>query len=350
MFGHFPNSGAPISGLASKLYKQSLTYLVTSIVSIFSSHVFPKVLSVSVTATLSYVRAISKLMTTVTEMTIVILTEIGLHLIALSKVVTGSFTITKAISITKTISSTATVALVKLISLIKSISPTVIILLKTTSARFKTLTITVTTTVIKLISRLITLFVFISGTPLYAQLSGIVNDAVLNLEVINGNISAYANAYYLQLFKQVNKITNISVTSTSIILRTWLRTLTVLSTAVISLKKQINKILNITEVTVDTLLEIGQHVLLFAISVTAGVSIKKGINKLLFASSYVIIKLSKFLPKTLIVLVTGFTSMVSQVSPIFGAISSNVYYAIQRVRKIDLVKIRTIFLDKNNGK
>jgi len=52
----------------------------------------------------------------------------------------------------------------------------------------------------------------------------------------------------------------------------------------------------------------------------------------------------------LTVAVTGFTSLLASLAPIFGAVSSNVYYAIERIRKIDLVKIRTIFLDKNNGK
>ena len=351
MFGRYPNSGAPFAGATSTLYQKILTIVVTSLATIVSSPVFPKALTVAVTATVSYVRAINKIFSTITDTVSVLITELASHFKTLTVSVTGTTSLVKLIpKLINNVSVTATVALVKLIGLIKTISSTSSITLLKGLIKLKTLSVSVTSTLTLLRTRAVQLFVFISGTPLYNTLSGIVNDAVVNLETINGNISGYANAYYLTLQKQVNKVMSVSETVVVTLARARLAVLTVLSTSTAAIKFGYGKLMTVVEVTVDTLIAIPQHVKLFVISVTSTISLRKTPNKLLFVSVHGIISISRLFQKLLTILVTGFASLLGQVSPIFGAISSNVYYAIQRLRSIDLVKIRTIFLDKNNGK
>ena len=143
-----------------------------------------------------------------------------------------------------------------------------------------------------------------------------------------------------------------SILSTSIVSLFKLvpKTFNIASTATISIIKGIYK--TITD-SVTATVSLARHLILgkvLSVAVTGAVSLKKLVNKLLYLQSYVIITMTKGLQHLFTISVTGFASLLAQVSPIFGAISSNVYYAIQRLRSIDLVKIRTIFLDKNNGK
>jgi hypothetical protein len=111
-----------------------------------------KLLSVTVTTTLSIRRDISKIIETITENVIVILTKIGLNLIAFSLVITPTATINKGISKTLNVisSSIATIA--------KQASKVLTYLSTTTSSIIlnigKTLSYTVTETVNLLSQRL----------------------------------------------------------------------------------------------------------------------------------------------------------------------------------------------------
>jgi hypothetical protein len=88
-----------------------LTVLSTSLATI--TKLPNKLLRVTVTSTLSIRRAISKIMATITENVIVILTKIGLNLISFSLVIANTATINKAITKTLSVLSTSIATITK---------------------------------------------------------------------------------------------------------------------------------------------------------------------------------------------------------------------------------------------
>ena len=117
MFGKSSFSSRPYAGNSNYYYAQALSVLSTSVVSIQ--------------------RFINKYVNLISETTIIVLTEIALHLVALSKIVTSNVTISKFIS--KTINYAVTSAS----SLIKSITKTLSVLSTSASTIIKSINKTI---------------------------------------------------------------------------------------------------------------------------------------------------------------------------------------------------------------
>jgi len=105
-----------------------------------------KLISVSVNSTVNVLKAINKIISTITETAIVVLSDIALHLVALSKVVTGSPTIARAllkslsylsisnISVVKNIQKSLLTVSSAVISIIKAVNKTISYLSSSTSS------------------------------------------------------------------------------------------------------------------------------------------------------------------------------------------------------------------------
>jgi hypothetical protein len=255
----------------------------------------------------------------------------------LSVTVTAAVSIAKAVRKTLSISSTATVSLIKAIYKILSILSTATVSLSALRVKILTVLSTSSVTIVKAISKIFSTIVDNVLVVLTESAFHLISFAL----TVTGTPS---------LIKKVGKFMTINSTAIVSLLKSIPRTFSIAVTGTVSIIKSFFKTISNS---VTATVSLARHLIfgrVLSVAVTGTVSLKKLANKLLFVTSYVIITMTKGLQRLFTISVTGFTSLLGQVSPIFGAISSNVYYAIQRIRSIDLVKIRSIFLDKNNGK
>lgn len=166
MFGASPFSSAPISGSSSTSYLQALTAVVSSVASITKLPV--KLMAVAVTSSISIIQAISKIISTVVENVLVVLTESAFHLISFTVNITNNSTIVKAIT------QTITASISNAVSIIKSLGKTL------TVSVTETVTLTLANIVSKLLS--VTSTVTSSIDLLRAKLLSVVSTPIISIK------------------------------------------------------------------------------------------------------------------------------------------------------------------------
>jgi hypothetical protein len=197
----------------------ALTATTTSIVTIVKS--VQKSFTTGLTSTVTIVKSVGKLVTTNVDHVIVVLTDIALHLVAISYMVTDTVTIGKALT------KTVVVPITSLVNI--------------TSGRAKVL------------------FIKVQGLTLFAggAGAGFINGASINLAAINAGISNvvdYTNSYLVEIGKQVIKPLSILESSILTLLHQRGRVMAVVSTSTANLTKSISKTVSMVLSSIVTIL------------------------------------------------------------------------------------------------
>ena len=205
MFGKQPFSSASFAGSSNNVYQQLLSILSSSAITITKVLTYLKTLSIVIsTSVVSIQRFISKIMTKVVETTLVVLSDIALHLVALAKAVTGTPFLFKSITQTYSISVTGAVSLIRKVGKIFSILSTSVVSIARSQLKTLTRTVTATVSILKL--------------NIFARVLSVVSTSTATIRRLFGKTLFVLSTSTSSIIRRINKIFSvISTTLSSII-------------------------------------------------------------------------------------------------------------------------------------